>query len=131
MAYIRKRGFSWFAEVRKNGIRKQATFDSKQQAQQWAIETEAAIIADKGKLGAGKTFSDLLDRYAKEVSVTKKGRRWEEVRIGLIKRDELADVPLALGVFPEIDNPANRVCNLKKYIDAKRVMPLRSTHNME
>jgi len=38
---------------------------------------------------------DLLQRYADEVSVGKRGERWERLRIGLICRDEVARVPLS------------------------------------
>jgi integrase len=40
------------------------------------------------------TFGDLLDRYERDVSATKKGARWEGVRITLLKRDTLASVKL-------------------------------------
>lgn len=39
-------------------------------------------------------FSDLLDRYERDVSAHKKGFKWESVRIGLFKRDALAQVRL-------------------------------------
>lgn len=41
-----------------------------------------------------KTFSDLLDRYAVEVSPHKKGHRWETIRITLLKRDRIAQESL-------------------------------------
>ena len=40
------------------------------------------------------TFSDLLTRYAKEVSPTKRGEKWEVIRISKLKRDPIADIKL-------------------------------------
>lgn len=69
-------------------------FPNKGAAQAWAGQIEAEIMAGvRGEI-PDKTFSDLLDRYATEVSAHKKGARWESVRIGLLKRDTLASVRL-------------------------------------
>ncbi|GCB02937.1 hypothetical protein [Ralstonia sp. SET104] len=44
MAYISQRGAYWRAEVRKRGHKPiYRTFDTRQQAQQWAERTEAEI----------------------------------------------------------------------------------------
>lgn len=48
---------------------------------------ERGVIPDK-------SFSDLLERYAKSVSPGKKGHRWETIRIEAIKRDRIAQVRL-------------------------------------
>ncbi len=94
MGYVRKRGSSWTAEVRKGGQRLTATFDSKSQAQNWISRTEADIADAKYSTIPDKTFGDLLERYQKEVTPTKRGKKWEETRIGLFLRDELAQVHL-------------------------------------
>lgn len=94
MASIRKRGKSWLAEVRRKGISTSATFSTKAEAQAWATHTEAEIIAGKRGNVPDKTFGDLLEKYAKEVSPTKRGERWEVMRIGLTLRDEIAKVHL-------------------------------------
>lgn len=95
MASILKRGKSWDAYVSKGGIRKTRTFSSKIEAQQWAVQIEAEILAGKTGSIPNKTFGDLLTHYAENVSVTKRGNRWEQVRINKFKRDEIADVKLA------------------------------------
>lgn len=98
MASIRKRGESWEAFVAKNGTRKSATFATKSQAQQWAIRIEAEL-QETGKVAIpNKTFGQLLLKYAEDVSPTKKGARWESVRIQAIQADPLADVRL-----PDLD----------------------------
>lgn len=94
MASIVKRGKSWEAYVSKKGVRKTGTFSTKIEAQNWATATEADIIAGKASGIPNKTFGDLLDEYAKRVSPTKKGNRWEQVRIVMLKRDKIAMVKL-------------------------------------
>lgn len=47
-----------------------------------------------GKPIPGKTLSDLLRRYAEEVSPTKRGGRSEVIRIKRLCRDDVADLPL-------------------------------------
>lgn len=94
MATFEKRGPSWRAHVKKYGQRVSATFGTKAEAQAWATETEAEIIAGKRGHVPNKTFGELLNRYLDEVSPTKRGEKWERARIGLILRDELANVKL-------------------------------------
>lgn len=60
----------------------------------WAGREEAKIIAGSRGEIPSLSFGDLLDRYETEVSKTKKGQRWETVRIALLKRDPLALVRL-------------------------------------
>lgn len=95
MATFEKRGSAWRAQVKKNGVRRSATFDTKAEATAWAATTEAEIIAGKRGSVPDKSFGDLLDRYADEVSSTKRGERWERMRIGLLCRDDVAKVRLA------------------------------------
>lgn len=95
MATFEKRGSSWRAQVKKSGIRRSATFDTKAEAVAWAATTEAGIIAGKRGAVPDKSFGDLLEKYADEVSSAKRGERWERMRIGLLCRDELAKVKLA------------------------------------
>jgi len=92
MATIEKRGSSWRAQVKCKGHRTSATFSTKAEASAWAAKTEAEIIAGKRGEVPNKTFGELLERYRDEVSVVKKGERWERARIGLVQRDSLAKV---------------------------------------
>ena len=89
MASFRKRGLTWTAEIRRKGISTSATFSTKAEAVAWAAKEEANIIAGKRGDIPNKTFGDLLSKYADEVSPTKKGERWERLRIGLTLRDEI------------------------------------------
>lgn len=101
MASIKPHNGNWRAFVFKLGIRATKVFKTKAQAQAWAATTEAGILAGKGKHSPGnKTFADLLTEYATKVSPTKRGHHWEQIRIELFKRDEIAKVRLA-----ELDAP--------------------------
>lgn len=94
MASFRKRGTAWLAEVRRKGSYRSATFSTKAEAQAWAAQTEAGIIAGKGAGIPDKTFGDLLEKYRDEVSHTKRGARWEVIRINRYLRDPIAAVHL-------------------------------------
>ena len=100
MASYRQRGGKWQALVRKQGVHKAATFQTKARAVAWATQVEADILA--GKLGdiPDRPFGDLLRRYSREVSERKRSRRWEQQRIEYLLRDEIASVPLP-GLSPE------------------------------
>lgn len=95
MATIRKRGNAWQAQVFIKGVRRSGTHSSKLEAQQWAAKIEGEIIAGKKGAIPNKTFGDLLARYRDEVSPTKKGERWEVLRLNLLMRDPIAEVKLA------------------------------------
>lgn len=95
MASLRKSRTGWRAEISKHGQRASATFSTKAEAQAWATSIEAEIIAGKRGDVPNKTFGQLLEKYRDEVSPTKKGERWERLRINLIMRDEIAKVKLA------------------------------------
>ncbi len=94
MATYVKNGSSWRARVRRKGITKTATFTTKARAELWAAQQELEIADGTAGMIPNKTFGDLLQRYAKDVSPTKGGERWEIVRINLFCRDEIASVNL-------------------------------------
>ena len=95
MASFRKRGKSWEVFVSKGGIRKSATFDTKTEATNWATRTEAEIIARKTLSVPDIPFADLLTRYRDTVSITKRGARWEKIRLDkIIRDDKIAQVRL-------------------------------------
>lgn len=83
VASYRKRSGGWRAEVAKLGIRDSQTLPTKAAAIAWATHREAEILAGAGKANTGNhmTLSDALRRYKREVSPTKAGQRWEELRL--------------------------------------------------
>jgi len=94
MASIRKRGKSWVANIFKRGIRKSSSFSTKKEAIEWAAAVETEIAQGVRGDIPDKPFADLLTRYADEVSVHKKGARWERIRIGLFKQDLIGEIRL-------------------------------------
>jgi integrase len=93
MASIRKRGDAWVAEVFKRGIRRSRSFPTKQAAQAWARLTESEI--DAGNRPSSLTVGQMLDKYAREISPTKKGAKWERTRITALRTLRIAQEPLS------------------------------------
>ena len=89
MASFRKRSGGWRAEVAKRGLRESQTFPTKAQAQAWATQREAEILSGVAghSVGVSSSLSDALKRYKLEVSPSKAGRRWEEVRLDKLDND--------------------------------------------
>ncbi len=85
MATYQKRGRTWRATVRRRGQTLTATFDARQAAEEWAVAAEAAILGgadtESARQAQGLTIADLLDRYSREVSPTKRSGRWEQIKI--------------------------------------------------
>lgn len=81
MAYIQKLKVSgrWQAQIQRNGQRTSKTFDTKREAQAWAVEQEAA--AKRARSGGNKTFGDAVDKYKESVSSKKDGEVWEVRRL--------------------------------------------------
>ncbi|WP_042299622.1 site-specific integrase [Paraburkholderia kururiensis] len=114
MAYISQRGAYWRAEVRKRGHKPiYRTFDTKQQAREWAqrIEAEISIGVFVDRTEAERTtLGDALDRYEREIVPTKRYPGQEQTRIARWKKNELAWRPLA----------SLRGVDFAKYRDARR-----------
>jgi integrase len=87
MAYIRKDKGKWRAEVERLGVRKSRSFETKSAATQWAAAEEAELLAVKRGAFPAKTLAETLRRYADEVSPTKRGKRFEQLRIEALIRD--------------------------------------------
>lgn len=101
MATIRKLPSGlWLVQVNTRGRRPSKAFHSRSAAKLWGAQTEREILdGTYGQAPLGMTVSDLLDRYAKEVSSKKKGKKWEFVRIKLFKASktpQIGAIPLRL-----------------------------------
>lgn len=89
MASIWRRGNFWRASIRCKGVSISRTFDTEEQAERWA-EAEEKRIADGArpiKLTASlpaTVVADLFDRYSREVSPSKGGWRWEQIRLAML-----------------------------------------------
>lgn len=96
MATIRKlANGKWQAQVARQGVRRSKTFDKKLAAKDWATIEERAILEGGDVEASKRTFADVLKRYAREVSPSKKGGRWEMIRIEKFCRDPIADTLLS------------------------------------
>ncbi|MDX0491525.1 tyrosine-type recombinase/integrase [Sinorhizobium medicae] len=95
MATIRKLRGRWQAQVRRRGMKPRCkSFDTKQEAEKWARDLEAQVdrfgAAPDTKILESTTLGDLLERYQREVSPTKRGSVQEIQRIDVLRRHELA-----------------------------------------
>ena len=96
------KGIRYLAEAniehRRGGKREYKTFSTRAEGWAWAVAREKAGISG---IVAGRTVADLFDRYAKEVSSTKRGERWEVIRLKLIGKS-LGDLTLERLKAPQI-----------------------------
>ena len=95
MARFLKRGESWYCQIRRKGHASIArTFDTKADAERWALSIES-------KIGIGEytdtreafntSLRECLERYQREITPQKKGAAQENYRINLWLRDPLAE----------------------------------------
>jgi integrase len=87
MAYIRKVRGKWKVEIERAGVRTSKTFDLKATATAWAAREEAAILDGARGQFPRRTVAEALERYEREVSVDKRGRRAEGLRFTAFQRD--------------------------------------------
>ncbi len=99
MATIIKRGRRWRASVCVNRKRQSKSFPTKAAAAAWALDQESRLRSATGLAPPGTTVRTLLEKYARDVSEHKRGKREESLRISRVLRDDaLANVALeALG----------------------------------
>jgi integrase len=94
MATIRQRSSGWEAQIRRRGIPVVTkTFKRKVDAESWAAVVESEIVRGVFRdraTAAQFTFGDLLERYLREVTPTKKGASAERVQILALQRDPLS-----------------------------------------
>lgn len=87
MASFRKRSGGWRAEIAVLGTRESETFSTKAEAVAWAAEREAQLRRSTANgIVEGKTCQEAFKRYNEEVSVHKKGARWEGIRLNALAR---------------------------------------------
>ena len=92
MAHYRKRGKTWTVELYRHGKRESATFRTKSEAAQWALQREAELT---GARLPDKTLDDALVRYAAEKAPKLGGARWAANKIKNLRAFPLAKKPLA------------------------------------
>lgn len=100
MAQITNRGkYQWRARVRRKGYPDLSkTFNTKDEAKSWAEEMEREMRGNcyLSRAEAESTsLHDALDRYEREISLTKKGHDKERHVLRLIRKEHLALRPMA------------------------------------
>lgn len=81
----------WRAYVARKGVRRTKVLPSKRAAQDWAAHQEHEIL-NAGATAQAIPFSDILERYANEVSPHKKGEKWEILRLRRFKSESFARI---------------------------------------
>lgn len=84
MASLDKRKGKWRARVYVDGQRSSATFYTKAEAAAWALRREAELT--KGTFPS-RTVAAAFQKYAEDVSPTKRGKRWEVLRLNRLGKD--------------------------------------------
>jgi len=92
MASITKNRGKWRVQLYRHGQRESATFRTKSEAAQWALEREAELTG--AKLPA-KTLGDALTRYGREKAPALGGARWAKNKLRNLGAFPLAQKPLA------------------------------------
>lgn len=100
MASVRKRNDRWQAQVRRTGhTPRTKSFINRADALRWVRQTEleldrAALAYDPSSLER-TTVSDVLQRYVRDVTPTKRGSASEAKRIEVFRRQRWANLTLA------------------------------------
>jgi len=107
MSSIRKHGKRWRAEIMVAGRRKSKVHPTRQEARDWAAREET-LMRGGARAAAAISFGEVMQRYARDVSPTKRGHRWEEIRLlrlatDSIGRHRVADLtPRVLGEWRDM-----------------------------
>ena len=95
MSYVRMMpNGKWRAEIARDGSRKSKVFITRQEAKDWASHEEYAILNEK-KIKNAILFSEVMQRYANEVSPQKKGARWEQIRLNALAKDRIGEIKIS------------------------------------
>ena len=84
MPTIFQRGSVWRLQAKHQGKTVSKTFDRRDEAERWLADFQQH--GPKPVAPADLTVADLMDRYAKTISVGKKGVRWEHYRLTSLSR---------------------------------------------
>ncbi len=99
MATFEKRGNFWRAKIRRAGLPAQTrTFDNKTLAQRWARGVEAEMdrgIAIDRRIAERTTLAEVLERYRREVTPTKRGAADESLRLKAMAQRPVARIRMA------------------------------------
>lgn len=93
MASITKTATGYRAQVYVKGARDTKCFRTRREAAAWAAVRDAELRTEAGKTPIERhTLRDAIERYQRDVSPTKRGARWENVRLSALLRS--TDLPI-------------------------------------
>ena len=97
--YEQRKNGAWRAQIRRKGYDDlNATFDTKVEAEAWAVQTEAKMLTGRYvdlRAATKVTLGDGLAKYLAEHTPQKRGARQEAVRIKAWLEDPLAKKALS------------------------------------
>ena len=92
-----KAGIVWRVQVAIQGSRESNSFSTKAEAVAWAAERETEIRRGQNlNAPPRKTFEQASTRYVDEVSIHKKGHRWEKIRLGAMCEHAITNLELKI-----------------------------------
>lgn len=92
MASIQRHGKRWRVQLYVGGKRVSAVLDTKREAAAWALQREAEL---SGAKLPDKTMADAMTRYSREVAPSKRGERWEVIRLKALAKAPIARIRMA------------------------------------
>lgn len=92
---IRKRGGKWNVQVEHGDFYRSGTFTTKLLAQAFGRKAETEYESGIAGTSPALPFSDAMERYAREVSSTKRGERWERIRLTMLSKEAIGKVLLS------------------------------------
>ncbi|PJG82157.1 tyrosine-type recombinase/integrase [Caviibacterium pharyngocola] len=95
MATLTRQISGWRVQIRKKGVYKSGTFRTKAEAQAWANKIESEINAGLYSDIPNITFADLIDKYIKEITLHKRGKREETLRLTRLAAMDIGRIKLA------------------------------------
>lgn len=118
MGSIRKRGDRYRVEIRHRGFYRSMEFATKAAATRWETKIEADYLAGRRGEPTSNTLRDALEQYSEKVSPTKRGCRWEQVRLTKMARDLRSSVDLPIATVQPKDIAEWRDRRQKEVSDA-------------
>ncbi|MFB2530680.1 tyrosine-type recombinase/integrase [Paracoccus sp. p3-h83] len=76
----------------RRGVRRSKVLPTKREAIDWGARVEAEIMAGSTGAASPQPLSEVLTRYAREVSPTKRGERWESLRLNNFAKSDLGRI---------------------------------------
>ncbi|SMB82333.1 Site-specific recombinase XerD [Pasteurella testudinis DSM 23072] len=94
MATFTKIKTGWRCQIRKKGVNKSANFATKAAAQAWANKIESEIATGVYSDIPDLYFTDVIDRYIREVTPSKKGAKQETLRLLRLQKMPIGSIHL-------------------------------------